>query len=238
MEDTMSKEENPEDYVIPPYIIIQDDDVDDSAGWALHFCPLDPDCRQFASARRLYIHTPWGSLMIAFTRGIDDTTVAAVENEEPRGVGREVQLLVLVGPRSCGTPDNTQRLARPGLSAADPVYKIRMVYPQRPPQMFLSLRQVEARIGLRPGGLTSAELPPPDAIIGPVKEDGTLPTGSTMRGWLPETIDYWKQTRPGRGFRSDVRKPPARVYPPRVRVYPRRPRSSTTGRFLPRKSEE
>lgn len=104
--------------------------------------------------------------------------------------------------------------------------------------MFLSLRQVEVRIGLRPGGLTSAELPPPVAIIGPVNEDGTLPTGSTMRGWLPETIDYWKQTRPRRGFRSHVRKPPARVYSPRVRVYPRQPRSSTTGRFLPRKSEE
>jgi hypothetical protein len=104
--------------------------------------------------------------------------------------------------------------------------------------MFLSIRQVEARIGLRPGGLTSAELPPPDAIIGPVNKDGSLPKGSTMRGWLPATIDYWNRTRPGRGFRSDVRKPPARVYPPRVRVYPRRPRSSTTGRFLPKKSRE
>jgi len=65
----MSKE-NLEDYVIPPNIIIEDDDdLDDDAGWGLHFCPWDPDCRQFTSARRLYIHTPWGSLIIAFTGG-------------------------------------------------------------------------------------------------------------------------------------------------------------------------
>lgn len=36
-------------------------------------------------------------------------------------------------------------------------------------QVFLSRAQVEAPIGLRPGGLMTAKLPPPDAIIGPVK---------------------------------------------------------------------
>jgi hypothetical protein len=72
-----------------------------------------------------------------------------------------------------------------------------MVYP-RPPQVFLSRSQVEARIGLRPGGLNSAKLPPPDAIIGSINKDGSLPRG-TARGWLPDTIDHWidhwKRTR-------------------------------------------
>jgi hypothetical protein len=94
--------------------------------------------------------------------------------------------------------------------------------------VFLSRAQFEARIGLQPGGLSKAKLPPPDAIIGPVKKDGSLPRG-TIRGWLPETIDYWKRTRLGQGFRSDVRPQPAHVW--------QRPRSSTTGRFLARKGE-
>jgi len=50
-----------------------------------------------------------------------------------------------------------------------------MVYPQRPPQVFLSKAQFEARIGLQPGILSGATLPPPDAIIGPVNQDGSLP---------------------------------------------------------------
>jgi hypothetical protein len=74
-----------------------------------------------------------------------------------------------------------------------------MVYPQRPTQLFLSRAQVEARIGLARGGLSGANLPPPDAIIGAVKDDGSLPRG-TVRGWLPETVDYWKRTRLGAGF--------------------------------------
>jgi hypothetical protein len=79
------------------------------------------------------------------------------------------------------------------------VYNMVMVYPSRPPQVFLSLAQFEARIGLRRGGLSGAKLPPPDAIIGPVNKDGSLPKG-TVRGWLPETVDYWKRTRLGAGF--------------------------------------
>lgn len=97
------------------------------------------------------------------------------------------------------------------------------------PQVFLSRSQFEARLGLRPGGLAGATLPPPDAIIGPVNKDGSLPRG-TIRGWLPETVDYWRRTRLGQGFRSDVRDRPVAVRPPR-------PRSSTTGRFLSQKGE-
>ena len=109
------------------------------------------------------------------------------------------------------------------------MYNMVMVYPQRAPQVFLSLAQFEARIGLRRGALSCAKLPPPDAIIGPVNMDGSLPRG-TVRGWLPETIDYWKRARLGQGFRSDVRQQPAHVW--------RRPRSSTTGRFLSRNSQK
>lgn len=93
-------------------------------------------------------------------------------------------------------------------------------------QVFLSRGQFEERLGLRPGGLAGAKLPPPDAIIGPVNKDGSLPRGTT-RGWLPETVDYWKRTRLGQGFRSDVREQPVAVRPPRLR-------SRTTGQFLAR----
>ncbi|MFC7447896.1 hypothetical protein [Rhodococcus daqingensis] len=48
------------------------------------------------------------------------------------------------------------------------------------------------------------KLPPPDAIIGPINEDGSLPRGTT-RGWLAETIDEWNAERPGRGARTDLR---------------------------------
>ncbi len=101
--------------------------------------------------------------------------------------------------------------------AGPTVYNMVMVYLQRPAQVFLSRSQVEARIGLRPGGLTSAKLPPPDAIIGPVNKDGSLSRGTT-RGWLPETIDYWKRARPGQGFRTDVRPPPAGGWPTRPQI--------------------
>ena len=109
------------------------------------------------------------------------------------------------------------------------MYNMVMVYPQRAPQVFLNRAQFEARIGLRRRGLSCAKLPPPDAIIGPVNKDGSLPRG-TIRGWLPETIEYWKRTRLGQGFRSDVRPQPPHVW--------QRPRSTTTGRFLPTKSEK
>ncbi len=47
------------------------------------------------------------------------------------------------------------------------------------------------------------KLPPPDAVIGPVDEDGSLPRG-TIRGWTLETIDKWNGARPGRGARTDL----------------------------------
>lgn len=70
---------------------------------------------------------------------------------------------------------------------------------------YLSVAQIEERLGLRPKALTGSKtkLPPADAIIGPVNDDGSLPRG-TVRGWLPETIDAWHATRPGQGARTDL----------------------------------
>lgn len=47
------------------------------------------------------------------------------------------------------------------------------------------------------------KLPAPDAVIGPVHEDGSLPRG-TVRGWSPETIYQWNGARPGCGTRTDL----------------------------------
>lgn len=41
-------------------------------------------------------------------------------------------------------------------------------------------------------------MPEADVII-------TTPNGP-LRGWLPETIDSWLASRPGRGARTDLRK--------------------------------
>lgn len=86
-----------------------------------------------------------------------------------------------------------------------------MSEPARPPQMFLSRAQFEERIGLRPGGLSGAMLPAPDAVIGPINKDGSLPP-STARGWLPETIDQWKRSRVGQGARTDLQPEAAREW--------------------------
>ena len=56
--------------------------------------------------------------------------------------------------------------------AEETVYNMVMVFPQRPAQVFLNRAQFEARVGLRRGGLSCAKLPPPDAIVGPVKSMG------------------------------------------------------------------
>jgi len=39
-----------------------------SSPWGLHFCPLDADCRQVPGGApwRLYLLTPWGTLIVAF----------------------------------------------------------------------------------------------------------------------------------------------------------------------------
>ena len=52
---------------------------------------------------------------------------------------------------------------------------------------YLSSSEVAARIGVTPGALKHYKLPEPDALIG------------RTRGWLPETIDAWNASRPGRG---------------------------------------
>lgn len=46
--------------------------------------------------------------------------------------------------------------------------------------------------------LTKGLLPEPDAVI--------VTSSGELRGWLPNTIDEWASTRPGRGTRTDLRK--------------------------------
>jgi len=60
---------------------------------------------------------------------------------------------------------------------------------------YLSRTEVAERIGVTPGALSRYRLPEPDAMIGDV------------RGWTEETIDTWNAARPGRGARTDLRKP-------------------------------
>lgn len=71
------------------------------------------------------------------------------------------------------------------------------------PKQYLSLTQFLERLGLVKGSLSGTKLPPPDVVIGPLNDDGSVPRG-TVRGWLPETIDAWQAARPGRGARTDL----------------------------------
>lgn len=71
------------------------------------------------------------------------------------------------------------------------------------PLRFLNRAQLAERIGVAPSALSRYNLPPEDAIIGPVNDDGTLPKG-TVRGWLEPTVDEWNSNRPGRGARTDL----------------------------------
>ena len=52
---------------------------------------------------------------------------------------------------------------------------------------YLSATEVAERIGVKPTTLSRYRLPRPDAMIG------------RTRGWLPETVDKWNASRPGRG---------------------------------------
>ncbi|NYI25824.1 hypothetical protein [Aeriscardovia aeriphila] len=52
-------------------------------------------------------------------------------------------------------------------------------------QHFLSVKEVSERIGVK--NAAQYKLPEPDATIG------------STRGWLPETIDYWRAHMPGQG---------------------------------------
>lgn len=54
-------------------------------------------------------------------------------------------------------------------------------------ERFLSVGEVAERLGIRNASQRGLNLPEPDALIG------------STRGWLPETIDAWEASRPGRG---------------------------------------
>ncbi|MET0451952.1 MAG: hypothetical protein ABW137_08930 [Mycobacterium sp.] len=71
------------------------------------------------------------------------------------------------------------------------------------PQHFLSVGQFAERIGVTQSSMGRYKLPRPDAITGPVNDDGSLPRG-TVRGWTEATIDAWNAARPGRGARTDL----------------------------------
>lgn len=62
---------------------------------------------------------------------------------------------------------------------------------------YLALPEVAERLGLAVGTLnryrTEGRLPVPDAQI-----------GTRQVGWLPETIDAWQESRPGRGRRPSA----------------------------------
>ncbi|PZT93643.1 MAG: hypothetical protein DI630_26755 [Gordonia sp. (in: high G+C Gram-positive bacteria)] len=72
------------------------------------------------------------------------------------------------------------------------------------PRHYLSSKEVAERIGVVDSALGRYKLPAPDAVIGPINDDGSIPRGS-FRGWLPETIDEWNANRPGRGARTDLK---------------------------------
>lgn len=63
---------------------------------------------------------------------------------------------------------------------------------------FLNRAQLAARINVAESSLSRYDLPEPDAVIGPVNEDGIFPRG-TSRGWTEQTIDKWDATRTKRG---------------------------------------
>jgi hypothetical protein len=52
---------------------------------------------------------------------------------------------------------------------------------------FLSRKEFAALLGVKTDSINGYDLPDPDAMIG------------THRGWLPETAEAFKLSRPGRG---------------------------------------
>ncbi len=52
---------------------------------------------------------------------------------------------------------------------------------------YLSVTDVAKHLGISTAAVSSYKLPEPDARIG------------RTRGWLPDTIDQWNASRPGRG---------------------------------------
>ena len=67
---------------------------------------------------------------------------------------------------------------------------------------YLGAQAVAARVGLSVNTIRSylakGLLPEPDAVI--------VTSSGELRGWLPETIDQWASSRPGRGARTDLAK--------------------------------
>ena len=57
---------------------------------------------------------------------------------------------------------------------------------------YLSASEVAERLGIDRSAISKYKMPTPDAVIG------------KTRGWLPETIDDWNASRPGRGARTDL----------------------------------
>lgn len=74
------------------------------------------------------------------------------------------------------------------------------------PTRYLNQAEFAERIGVSPNSMGRYKLPDPDAVTGPINEDGTIPRG-TVRGWTVETIDKWNASRPGRGARTDLGEP-------------------------------
>lgn len=68
-----------------------------------------------------------------------------------------------------------------------------------PRRRYLSLSQVADRLGVPVTSMSRLKLPPEDAVIGPVDDDGAAVPRQATRGWLPSTIDAWAPQRPGRG---------------------------------------
>lgn len=52
---------------------------------------------------------------------------------------------------------------------------------------YLGVTEVAQRLGIVKSAVSAYKLPEPDVMIG------------RTRGWIPETIDEWNASRPGRG---------------------------------------
>jgi predicted DNA-binding transcriptional regulator AlpA len=57
---------------------------------------------------------------------------------------------------------------------------------------YLSLAEVAQLLGIQYGTVAKYDLPEPDVMVG------------KTRGWRPETIERWQQSRPGQGHRTDL----------------------------------
>lgn len=69
---------------------------------------------------------------------------------------------------------------------------------------YLSTTDVAARLGITRAAVSKYHLPEPDATIG------------TVRGWLPETIDRWREQRPGQGAGGGPKRKAENAHPAEV----------------------